>query len=124
MPPVRMAWLRLPLFLLQALPYLSYRWVTDESWHAGPAYSIAQSNRIANPAFDPNELENQFDTRPPGTEIVIAAAFRLFGPSQTAARCGSILAGLMIIFSLIVLRAMLSGKRARRSLHFLSQPIT
>jgi len=86
------------LFLLQTLPYLSYRWVTDESWYAGTAYSIANGNGIANPAFGPNELENHFDARPPGTAIVIAAAFRLFGTSQIAARLGSILAGLLIIF--------------------------
>jgi 4-amino-4-deoxy-L-arabinose transferase-like glycosyltransferase len=86
------------LFLLQTLPYLSYRWVTDESWYAGPAYSIALGNGIADPAIGPNDLENHFDARPPGTAIVIAEFFRLFGTGQIAARCGSIIAGLMIIF--------------------------
>ena len=86
------------LFLLQALPYLSYRWVTDESWYAGPAYSIAQGNGIADPAIGPNDMENHFDARPPGTAIVIAAAFRLFGTGQITARLGSILAGMAIIF--------------------------
>lgn len=85
------------LFLLQALPYLSHRWVTDESWYAGPAYSIAHGNGIADPAIGPNDLENHFDARPPGTAIVIAAAFRLFGTGQIPARLGSILAGLAII---------------------------
>ena len=86
------------LFLLQALPYLSHRWVTDESWYAGPAYSIAHGNGVADPAIGPNDLENRFDARPPGTAIVIATAFRLFGTSQIPARLGSILAGLTIIF--------------------------
>jgi 4-amino-4-deoxy-L-arabinose transferase-like glycosyltransferase len=86
------------LFLLQALPYLSYRWVPDESWYAGPAYSLAHGNGIANPAIGPNDLENRIDARSPGTAIVIAAAFRLFGISQITARLGSILAGLTIIF--------------------------
>lgn len=86
------------LFLLQALPYLSCRWVTDESWYAGPAYSIAHGNGVADPAIGPNDLENHFDARPPGTAIVIAAAFRLFGTGQIPARLGSILAGLAIIF--------------------------
>jgi 4-amino-4-deoxy-L-arabinose transferase-like glycosyltransferase len=85
------------LFLLQALPYLSCRWVTDESWYSAPAYSIIHGNGIANPAFGPNELENHIDARPPGTAIVVAAAFRLFGTSQISARLGSILAGLAII---------------------------
>jgi 4-amino-4-deoxy-L-arabinose transferase-like glycosyltransferase len=85
------------LFLLQALPYLSCRWVTDESWYSAPAYSIIHGNGIANPAFGPNELENHLDARPPGTAIVIAAAFRLFGTSQISARLGSILAGLAVI---------------------------
>jgi 4-amino-4-deoxy-L-arabinose transferase-like glycosyltransferase len=86
------------LFLLQTIPYLSYRWVTDESWYSGPAYSIAHGNGIADPAIGPNDLENHFDARPPGTALVIASAFRLFGTSQVTARLGSILAGLMIIF--------------------------
>jgi 4-amino-4-deoxy-L-arabinose transferase-like glycosyltransferase len=86
------------LLLMQALPYLSYRWVTDESWYAGPAYSIAHGNGVADPAIGPNDLENRFDARPPGTAIVIAAAFRLFGTSAITARLGSILAGLTIVF--------------------------
>jgi 4-amino-4-deoxy-L-arabinose transferase-like glycosyltransferase len=86
------------LFLLQALPYLSHRWVTDESWYAGPAYSIDHGNGVADPAIGPNDLENRFDARPPGTAIVIAAAFRTFGTGQIPARLGSILAGLTIIF--------------------------
>jgi 4-amino-4-deoxy-L-arabinose transferase-like glycosyltransferase len=83
---------------LQTLPYLSYRWVADESWYSAPAYSIAHGNGIANPAMGPNELENHFDARPPGTAMVIAAAFRLFGVGPITARLGSILAGLAIIF--------------------------
>jgi len=86
------------LFLFQALPFLSYRWVTDESWYAGPAYSIANGDGIKDPAIGPNDLENHFDARPPGTALVIASSFRLFGASQIAARLGSILAGVAIIF--------------------------
>jgi 4-amino-4-deoxy-L-arabinose transferase-like glycosyltransferase len=93
------AWLgfAILLFLLQTLPYLSYRWVTDESWYAAPAYSIAHGNGVANPAFGPNEFSNQLDVLPPGTSMVIAATFRLFGTGQIPARLGSILAGLAII---------------------------
>jgi len=86
------------LYLLQTIPYLSHRWVTDESWYAATGYSIANGDGIANPAMGPNDLENRLDARPPGTAIVIAAAFRLFGTGQIAARLGSILAGLTIIF--------------------------
>jgi 4-amino-4-deoxy-L-arabinose transferase-like glycosyltransferase len=89
--------LALLLFLLQTLPFLSHRWVTDESWYAGPGSSIAQGHGIADPAIGPNDLENHFDARPPGTALVIAAAFRLFGVNQISARLGSILAGLIII---------------------------
>jgi 4-amino-4-deoxy-L-arabinose transferase-like glycosyltransferase len=83
---------------LQSLPYLSYRWVADESWYSAPAYSIAHGKGIANPAMGPNELENHIDARPPGTAIVIGAAFRLFGTGPIIARLGSILAGLAVIF--------------------------
>jgi 4-amino-4-deoxy-L-arabinose transferase-like glycosyltransferase len=83
---------------LQTLPYLSYRWVADESWYSAPAYSIAHGNGIANPAMGPNELENHIDARPPGTAMVISVAFRLFGTGPIIARLVSILAGLAVIF--------------------------
>jgi hypothetical protein len=63
-----------------------------------PAYSIAHGNGVADPAIGPNDLENHFDARPPGTAIVISAFFRLLGTGQISARLGSILAGLTIIF--------------------------
>jgi 4-amino-4-deoxy-L-arabinose transferase-like glycosyltransferase len=91
------------LFLLQTLPYLSYRWVADESWYSAPAYSIAHGNGIANPAMGPNELEYHLDARPPGTAMLIAVAFRLFGVGPIIARLGSILAGLAIIFLIYLL---------------------
>ncbi|MGD0859201.1 MAG: glycosyltransferase family 39 protein [Terracidiphilus sp.] len=71
--------------------------MTDESWYAATGYSIAHGNGVANPAIGPNDLENRFDARPPGTAMVIAAAFRLFGTGQIPARLGSILSGLAII---------------------------
>jgi 4-amino-4-deoxy-L-arabinose transferase-like glycosyltransferase len=86
------------LFLLQTLPYLSYRWVTDESWYAASGYSIAHGHGAAVPAMGPNDVENRLDARPPGTALVIATAFRLLGTSQIPARLGSIVAGLGIIF--------------------------
>jgi 4-amino-4-deoxy-L-arabinose transferase-like glycosyltransferase len=85
------------LFLLQTLPYLSYRWVTDESWYAASGYSTAQGHGAAVPAIGPNDVENRFDARPPGTALVIAAAFRLLGTGQISARMGSIVAGLGIV---------------------------
>ena len=88
----------LALFLLQVLPYLSHRWVTDESWYAGPGYSIAHGHGVRDPAIGPNDLENRFDARPPGTALVIATGFRLFGDSQISARLGSVLAGLVIVW--------------------------
>ena len=88
----------LALFLLQVLPFLSYRWVTDESWYAGPAYSIAQGHGVADPAIGPNDLENRMDTRPPGTALVMAASFKSFGAGQIQARLGSVLAGLLVVF--------------------------
>ena len=91
------------LFLLQAVPHLSARWVTDESWYAGPAYSIAHGHGIRDPAIGPNDIENHFDARPPGTAIVIAAMFKSFGAGPVAARLGSILAGLMTIWLIYLL---------------------
>ena len=108
------------LFLLQSLPYLSYRWVTDESWYAGPAYSFAQGNGVANPAFGPNELENRFDARSPGTAVVMGAAFRLFGTSQIPARLGSIFAGLAIILLTFCLARNVIGKEGALVATFLA----
>jgi 4-amino-4-deoxy-L-arabinose transferase-like glycosyltransferase len=99
-PRVSYRWLcfSLLLFLLQVLPYLSCRWVTDESWYAATAYSMEHGNGIRNPAIGPNDIENHLDVRPPGTAAVIAAAFRLFGVGAAAARLGSVLAGLTVVF--------------------------
>lgn len=94
-----LAWLAFAvlLYLLQTVPYLSYRWVTDESWFSGTAYSIAHGNGIANPAFGSNYIVSRCDTHPPGAAIVIAAFFRLLGTSPVTARLGSVLAGLLIV---------------------------
>jgi len=83
---------------MQTVPYLSSRWLPDESWYAAPGLSIARGNGVADPAIGANDIENQFDARPPGTAIVISGAFRLFGTSQVSARLGSILAGVSVIF--------------------------
>ena len=85
------------LFVLQVLPYLSYRWVTDESWYAGPGLSLALGEGLKDPAIGPNDIENHVDARPPGTALVIAAAFKTFGIGQVAARLGSVLAGLFTV---------------------------
>jgi len=85
------------LFVLQVLPYLSYRWVTDESWYAGPGLSLALGEGLKDPAIGPNDIENHVDARPPGTALVIAAAFKTFGIGQIAARLGSVLAGLFTV---------------------------
>ena len=101
------------LYLLQTVPYLSYRWVTDESWFSGTAYSIAHGNGIANPAFGANYIVSRCDTHPPGTAIVIAAAFRLFGTSPITARLCSILAGvLIVIFTYFLARDFIGEKEA------------
>ncbi len=85
------------VFLLQVLPYLSYRWVTDESWYAGPAYSLVHGHGMADPEIGPNDLEHFFDTRPPGTALVMAASFRSLGTSVATARLGSALAGGLVL---------------------------
>lgn len=108
------AWLAaaLLLFLLETLPYLSYRWVPDESWYAGPGYSLAHGHGIADPAIGPNDLENRFDARPPGTALMIAAAFRLFGAGQISARLGSVLAGCLIVLFTYFLSRDVIGRAA------------
>jgi 4-amino-4-deoxy-L-arabinose transferase-like glycosyltransferase len=95
----RLRWLVLGclLFLLQVLPFLSYRWVTDESWYAAPGYSIAHGQGVRDPAIGPNDLESRFDARPPGTALLISAAFRAFGAGQVQARLASVLAGLLVV---------------------------
>ena len=85
------------LFLLQTLPFLSYRWVTDESWYAGTGYSIAHGHGIADPAIGPNDMENHFAARPPGTAIVQGGFFKLFGVGASQARLGSVLAGFVVV---------------------------
>ncbi len=85
------------LFLLQVVPYLSYRFVTDESWYAGPAYTLAHADGLRDPGMGPNDQENHFDGRPPGTFVAMATAFRLFGTSAATARLASVVAGVAIV---------------------------
>ena len=91
--------LGIALLVCQALPYLSYRWVTDESWYTGPGFSIAQGHGVADPAIGPNDLENHFDARPPGTALVIAGAFRAFDAGPSQARLGSLLAATIALLA-------------------------
>ncbi|WP_244501940.1 ArnT family glycosyltransferase [Terriglobus roseus] len=85
--------------LVQVLPYLSYRWVTDESWYTGPGYSLAHGHGVADPAIGPNDIENHFDARPPGTAIVISGVFRMLGVGQVQARLGSVVAAIIVLLA-------------------------
>ena len=98
--------------LIQALPYFSHRWVTDESWYTGPGYSIAHGHGVADPAIGPNDLENHFDARPPGTALVISAFFKLFGAGQTQARLGSLLAAIVVVSATYGIAREVLGKDA------------
>ncbi len=100
------------LFLLQVLPLLSYRWVTDESWYAGPGITLSQGRSASDPGMGPNEDEHRFDARPPGTALVMAGFFRVLGPSEITARMGSVLAGVAIVFLLYGLTRDVFGQEA------------
>ena len=100
------------LFLIQALPFFSYRWLTDESWYAGPAYTISQGQGVSDPGMGPNELEHTLDSRPPGTALVMAGSFKLFGVGQDSARLGSLFAGIGIVLLTFVLLRDLFGYEA------------
>ena len=97
------------LFLLQTLPFFSYRWLTDESWYAGPGVTIARGTGVNDPAIGPNDTEHTFDARPPGTALVMAGFFKLFGVGQITARLGSLFAGLLIILLIFYLSRDLFG---------------
>jgi 4-amino-4-deoxy-L-arabinose transferase-like glycosyltransferase len=109
----------LALFLLQTLPFLSYRWVTDESWYAAPAYSLVHGQGMRDPALGPNELEHFLDARPPGTALVIAGAFKLLDTGQNAARAGSVLAGFLVVILTYRISRKLYGVRGALCATFL-----
>lgn len=100
------------LFLLQTLPFFSYRWLTDESWYAGPGMTISQGTGVHDPGIGPNDTEHTFDARPPGTALVMAGFFKLFGINQIAARLGSLLAGVAIVVLVFHLSRDLFGDQA------------
>ena len=107
-------WLGIALivFLLQVLPFLSYRWVTDESWYCAPGYSVSHGGGLADPAIGPNDVESRFDARPPGTALVIAGFLKLLGTGQTEARLGSVVAGLLVVLTVWRLAADVFGPEA------------
>ncbi|MGI4854085.1 MAG: ArnT family glycosyltransferase [Janthinobacterium lividum] len=100
------------LFLLQVLPYLSHRWVTDESWYAGPGVTLSQGRGLNDPGIGPNDAEHTLDVRPPGTAIVMAGFFRVLGPGEIAARMGSVLAGAAMVLLLFLLTRDVFGETA------------
>ena len=98
------------LFLLQVLPWLSHRWVTDESWYAGPGVTLSQGHGLTDPGIGPNDLEHIVDVRPPGTAVVMAGFFRVLGTTEVAARMGSVLAGVALPLLLFLLVRDLFGE--------------
>ncbi len=95
--------LTLLLFLLEVLPWLSHRWVTDESWYAGPGVTLSQEHGLTDPGMGPNDLEHTVDVRPPGTAVVMAGFFHVLGTTEVAARMGSVLAGVALPVLLFLL---------------------
>ena len=108
----RWLFIALLLFAIQVLPFLSYRWVTDESWYAGPGVTLSQGRSATDPGMGPNEQEHQFDARPPGTALVMAGFFRVMGTSEVAARMGSVIAGAATLFLLYGLTRDVFGEEA------------
>jgi len=106
-------WLLLAVLtlLVQVLPYLSHRWVTDESWYTGPGFSIAHGHGVADPAIGPNDIENHFDARPPGTALVISGFFRAFGTGQVQARMGSVVAAAIVLLAVYWIGMEVLGRR-------------
>jgi 4-amino-4-deoxy-L-arabinose transferase-like glycosyltransferase len=100
------------LFLLQVLPYLSYRWVADESWYSIPALNLLQEGRLRNPVFAPTDTESKVDTHPPGTALSIALAFKIFGVGVAQARTPSLLAALGTVVAAFFLGSLLAGRLA------------
>ena len=114
-PSASYGWLvfALVLFLVQVLPYLANRWVTDESWYAGPAFALVHGSGMSDPEIGPNDLEHRFDARPPGTALVMSESFRAFGVSTASARLGSVFGGLILIAAVFWLtRDVLGGEAA------------
>jgi len=99
----------LTLFLLQVLPYLSCRWLPDESWYAASAYSLIQDGTLRNLAFGPNDVESRLDARPPGTALAMAAAFKCFEVTPWVARIPSVLAGMVIVLLIYLLARKVFG---------------
>jgi 4-amino-4-deoxy-L-arabinose transferase-like glycosyltransferase len=102
--PLWILWLGLAVLLMQAAPYLSYRWLPDESWYAATGYSAEQGTGFKDVALAPNDIEGRIDTRPPGTALSAALIFRTLGVSAAKARLAPLLAGLGIV-SLVFLFA-------------------
>ncbi len=100
------------LFLLQVLPYLSHRWVTDESWYAGPGVTFSQGHGLSDPGIGPNDAEHTLDVRPPGTAMVMGGFFHVLGTSILAARMGSVLAGTAVVLLLFLLTRDVFGEPA------------
>jgi 4-amino-4-deoxy-L-arabinose transferase-like glycosyltransferase len=84
------------IFLLQALPLFSFRWVEDESFYSSTGYNLLAEGQIRNSIFSPDNTE-MHDSRPLAMPATLAGSFGAFGVSVASARLPELLACLLMI---------------------------
>ena len=85
------------LFVAQALPYFTYRWVEDESWYSGTAYTLLHEGQVRNAMFAERDLEARADTRPLAMPATLALTFATLGVGPAQARIPEFLSCLALI---------------------------
>ena len=76
---------------IQAIPFLLYRWSTDESWLAETRYSKAKGQGIEKPSFGPDYLVSKFDAHPQRMALAIAALHQPLRATEVLVRLGSVI---------------------------------
>ena len=85
------------LFVAQALPLLSYRWVEDESWYSSTGYTLMHEGVVRNAVFPPTDLESVADTRPLAMPATLALTMKSLGVDSASTRVPGFLACLAAI---------------------------
>ena len=96
------------LFYIHPMPW------PDEGTFGDTAYSLAQGRGFATPALAPlvPKAAEHLAWQPPVHTLLVAAAFRVFGPSVEAMRVLSMLAAVLALAAVWVLASRIGGRMA------------
>jgi len=100
------------LFMAQALPWFTYRWVEDDSWYSSTGYTLFHEGQMRNGIFPQTELEGRADTKPIALPATLAVTFAALGVGPAQARIPEFLACMALVPIVYWIGKLLGGSPA------------